>query len=73
MKGRTHTEGVQEQVLREYLDLRMRQLTGEWRKLCKKEFWNLYSSPSIMRDQIKEDAMGGTHSTHGEDKRYMKF
>jgi hypothetical protein len=37
-------------------------VTGGWRKLHNEEFHNLYSSPSIIRN---EDEVGGTCGTNG--------
>jgi hypothetical protein len=42
-------------------------VTGCWRKLHNEELHNFYSSPSIIKMiQVKEDEMGRTCSTIGE-------
>jgi hypothetical protein len=38
-------------------------------KLRNKEPHNLYPSPNIIVDQIKEDEMGGARSPHNRDEK----
>jgi hypothetical protein len=48
-------------------------VTGEWIKVCIVEINNLYSSLNIVSgDQIKNNEMGGTCSTHGGSKRCIQ-
>jgi hypothetical protein len=48
----------QNRVLRRIFWLKRDEVTGQGRKLHKEELHNLYSSPSIIRMQMKEDEMG---------------
>jgi hypothetical protein len=42
------------------------EVTGKWRKLHNKEFYDLYSSPNIWGDQIKKNEMGGARGMYGD-------
>jgi hypothetical protein len=42
------------------------EVTGKWRKLDNKEFYDLYSSPNIWGDQIKKNEMGGARGMYGD-------
>jgi hypothetical protein len=46
---------------------------GDWRRLHNEELRNLGVSPNIISDQIKEDEIGGTCSTHGRDKKCAQY
>jgi hypothetical protein len=45
--------------------LKTDEVLGSWRKLCKEECQYLYSSPNIIKDQIKEDETSRACSAHG--------
>jgi hypothetical protein len=42
-------------VLRRIFGPKRDEVTGGWRKLHSEELHNLYSSPSIISDQVKDD------------------
>jgi hypothetical protein len=44
------------------------EVTGGWRELHNEELHNLYSSPSIKSDLVKEDEMGRACSTNGGEE-----
>jgi hypothetical protein len=50
-------------VLRRMFGPKRDEVTGKWRKLHNEELHDLYSSPSIINDQVEEDQMGGACST----------
>jgi hypothetical protein len=52
-------------VLRRIFGPKRDEVTGGWRKLHNEELQGLYSSPSIISDQSKEDEMGGACGAHG--------
>jgi hypothetical protein len=52
-------------VLRIIFGPKRYEVTGEWRKLHNEELHNLYSSPDIWADNIKENEVGRTCGTHG--------
>jgi hypothetical protein len=53
-------------VLRKIFGPKRDEVMGEWRKLHNEELRDVYSSPSIIRIiKLKEDEMGGLHSTNG--------
>jgi hypothetical protein len=41
---------------------------GDWRKLHNEELHNLYSSPNIKNDEVKEDERGRECSTNGGEE-----
>jgi hypothetical protein len=45
--------------------------TGGWRKLHNEELRNLYSSPSIIRIQVKKDELGRACRTNGGEEEYI--
>jgi hypothetical protein len=45
--------------LRRIFELKKNEVMGGWRKLHNEELQDLYSSPSIIRHQVKEDEVGG--------------
>jgi hypothetical protein len=52
-------------VLRRIFGPKRDEVTGGWRKLHNEELHGLYSLPSIVSDQSKENEMGGASGTHG--------
>jgi hypothetical protein len=53
-------------VLRRIFGPKRDEVTRGWRKLHNEKLHNLYSSPSIIRnDQVKENKMGRACSTNG--------
>jgi hypothetical protein len=52
-------------VLRRIFGPKRDEVTGEWRKLHSEELHSLYSSPDIIRHQIKENEVGGACGSHG--------
>jgi hypothetical protein len=56
-------------VLRRIFGAERAIVTGGWRKLHNEELDNLYTSPGIISDQIKEDEMGGACGVHGRDEK----
>jgi hypothetical protein len=61
-------------VMGTMFELKRDEVTESWRKLHNEELHNLYSSPSIVNDQVKEDEIGGAFSTHiGEEKCLYDF
>jgi hypothetical protein len=61
-------------VLRRIFGPKRDEVTGGWRKLHNEEPHNLYSSPSIIRnDQVKDDEMGMPCSTNGERKNAYRI
>jgi hypothetical protein len=57
-------------LLRRIFGTKNDELTGEWRKLHNEELNDLYSSPNIIRVQIKKNAIGGSCSTHGREEKF---
>jgi hypothetical protein len=47
------------------------EVTEGWWKLLNEELRNLYSSPSIMNDQVMEDGMGRACSMNGRTYRLL--
>jgi hypothetical protein len=43
-------------------------ITGGWRTLHNEELHNMYSSLNIINDQVKENEMSRTCSTHGAEE-----
>jgi hypothetical protein len=58
-------------VLRRIFGPKREEVMGEWRKLHSEELHNLYSSPDIIR-QVKENEVGGAHSTHGRGQKSVQ-
>jgi hypothetical protein len=58
-------------VLRRIFGPKSNEVTGEWRKLHKEEFRDLYSSPCIIRMQVEENEMGSEYSTNGEEEEHV--
>jgi hypothetical protein len=58
-------------ILRKISGSKEDEITGEWRRLHKDEFYDLYSSPKYFSgDQIKKNEMDGACGTYGvEEKR----
>jgi hypothetical protein len=57
-------------VLRRILGPKREEVTGDWKKLHKEEFHNLYSC--YWGEKIREDEMGGTCCMHGEYDKCVK-
>jgi hypothetical protein len=55
-------------VLRRIFGPKRDEVTGEWRKLHNQELRDLYSSRSIMSNQVEVDEMGGPCSTNGGEE-----
>jgi hypothetical protein len=55
-------------VLRRIFGPKTDEVTGGWRKLHNEELCDLYSLPSIIRNQVKEDEMSGSCSMNGGGK-----
>jgi hypothetical protein len=61
-------------VLGTMFELNRDEVTGSFRKLHNEVLHNLYSSPSTVNDQVKEDETGGAFGTHiGEEKCSYDF
>jgi hypothetical protein len=58
-------------VLRRIFGPWMDGVTGGSKKLHNDELHNLYSLPSIISDQVKEDEMGRACSTYGGEEEYI--
>jgi hypothetical protein len=58
----------EKRVLRRISGPKRDEVTGEWRQLYNEELRDLYSSPSIIRNQVEEDEMGKSCITN-VDKR----
>ena len=41
-------------------------MTGKWRRLHNEELCDVYSSPNVVGDQIKQNEMHGIYITHGK-------
>jgi hypothetical protein len=59
-------------ALRSIFGPKRNNVIGGWRKLLNEEHHNLYFLPN-KNDQIKEDEMGGTCSTNGEEEWILDF
>jgi hypothetical protein len=46
-------------------------VTGEWRRLHNEELCDVYSSPTVVDDQIKENEMHGIYIMH--EKRRVTY
>jgi hypothetical protein len=46
---------------------------GGWRRLHNEELRNLYASPNIVSDEIKEDEIGGAYSMHWIDEKCIQY
>jgi hypothetical protein len=55
-------------ALRKIFGPRRDEVTGEWGKLHNEEVSDLYSSPIIVRMQIKKNEMGRACGTYGEGR-----
>jgi hypothetical protein len=55
-------------VLRRIFGLKRDEVTGEWKKLHIEELHILYSSPNIIRQQIKENEVGRACGMHGREQ-----
>jgi hypothetical protein len=62
----------EKRVLRRIFATKMEKAPGDWRKLHLEEPHNVYSSPNIIRNIIKEDELYGTCSTHGRDDKCVQ-
>jgi len=58
-------------VLRRIFGPKRDEITGEWRKLGNEEFNDLYCSPNIVRDKIKNE-MGGACGVYGGEERCVQ-
>jgi hypothetical protein len=56
-------------VLRRAFGPKRDDVTGEWRRLHNEERHILYSSPDIIRHQMKDNEVGWTCGTHGRSER----
>jgi hypothetical protein len=43
-----------------------------WRRLYKENFHNVYTSPNIIWEDQNSNEMGGTHSTHKRDEKFIE-
>jgi hypothetical protein len=59
-------------LLRRIFGPKRDEVTGGWRKLHDEELHGLYSLPSIMGDQSKEDEIGGACGAHGRGERCIQ-
>jgi hypothetical protein len=55
-------------VLRRIFGPKSDEVTGGWRKLHNEELHNLFSSLSLITDEVKEDAIGRACSTNGGEE-----
>jgi hypothetical protein len=55
-------------VLRRIFGPKRDEVIADWRKLHNEELHNVYSSPSIIKDQVKEDEKGRAGSTNGGEE-----
>jgi hypothetical protein len=61
-------------VLRRIFGPKRYEVTGGWRKLHNEELHNLYSSPSIIKnDQVKENEMGKECSTNRAKRNALGY
>jgi hypothetical protein len=56
-------------VLRRIFGPKRDEVMAGWKGLHNEELRDLYSSPSINDDQVKEDELGGVCSTNEEEER----
>jgi hypothetical protein len=49
MRGKLRLKAFENRVLRRIFRRERDEVTGEWRKLHKKELYDLYSSPNVIR------------------------
>jgi hypothetical protein len=61
--------GFENRVLRRIFGPRKDEVTGTWRKLHNVELRNLYSSPNIIRHQVKENEVGRACGTRGRGEQ----
>jgi hypothetical protein len=60
-------------VLRRIFGPKRDEVTGEWRKLNKEDFNDLYSSPNIVRViKSRKNEMGGACSVYGREERRIQ-
>jgi hypothetical protein len=50
----------------------MKEVVGGWKRWYNKELCNLYTSPNIISDQIKENEIGRSCSTNGNDEKCIQ-
>jgi hypothetical protein len=60
-------------VLRRIFGPKRDEVTGGWRKLHNEELHNLYSSPSIIKNEDKQDEMGRACSMNGEKRNACRI
>jgi hypothetical protein len=60
------------EVLRRIFGSKTDEVTGEWRRLHNKELYAVYSSPNIIRYQVKKTEMGRTCGTYGGEDRCIQ-
>ena len=59
-------------VLRRIFGPKRDKVTGDWMKLHNEELNDLFSSPSIFRDKIKKNKLGGACSAYGGEERLIQ-
>ena len=63
----------EKRVLRNYLDLREDEMTGDWRRLLNEGLHDRYFSPHIIRlIKIKKNVMGWACVTYGRQERCIE-
>jgi hypothetical protein len=60
-------------MLRRVLGPKREKVAGGWRGLHNEELCNLYASRNSLGNNIKEDEMGGTCSTHGSYVKCIQY
>jgi hypothetical protein len=59
-------------VLRRIFGPKRDEVMGEWRKMHNEELHNLYSSPDIIRSQVKANEVGGACGMHGRGEKIVQ-